>query len=47
MNVVGLVVAGLMAVSILLIPLGLPGLWVMAALVGVGKTPTVRRKLID
>lgn len=33
MNVIGLVVALLMAVSILLIPLGLLGLWV---LVGVG-----------
>jgi uncharacterized protein YqgC (DUF456 family) len=36
MDVVGLVMAVLMAVSVLLIPLGLPGLWVMAALVGVG-----------
>lgn len=36
MNVIGLVVAVLMAGSILLIPLGLPGLWVLAALVGVG-----------
>lgn len=36
MNVLGLVIAILMALSILLIPLGLPGLWIMAALVGVG-----------
>lgn len=36
MNVVGLIVAVLMAVSILLIPVGLPGLWILAVLVGVG-----------
>lgn len=36
MNLIGLVVAILMALSILLIPLGLPGLWVMVGLVGIG-----------
>lgn len=36
MNPVGLGVAALMALAILLIPVGLPGLWVMVALVGVG-----------
>lgn len=36
MNVLGLVVVALMALSIVLIPLGLPGLWILAALVGVG-----------
>lgn len=36
MNLFGLVVAALMALSILLIPLGLPGLWVLVALVGLG-----------
>ena len=36
MSLLGLAVVALMALSILLIPLGLPGLWVLAALVGVG-----------
>ncbi len=36
MNLLGLVVTALMALSILLIPIGLPGLWVMVLLVGVG-----------
>ena len=36
MSAVGLLVAALLALCILLIPIGLPGLWVMAALVGLG-----------
>lgn len=36
MNLFGLVVVALMALSILLIPIGLPGLWVLVALVGIG-----------
>lgn len=36
MNAWGLVVAALMTLSILLIPIGLPGLWVLVALVGLG-----------
>ena len=36
MNLFGLVIAALMALSIILIPLGLPGLWIMVAIVGVG-----------
>lgn len=36
MNMWGLVVVAMMALSILLIPIGLPGLWIMVALIGVG-----------
>lgn len=36
MNLIGLVIAALMALAIILIPLGLPGLWIMVAIVGVG-----------
>lgn len=36
MNLFGLIIVALMALSILLIPLGLPGLWVLAALVALG-----------
>lgn len=36
MNLFGLAVAVLMAASILLIPLGLPGLWILVALIGIG-----------
>ena len=36
MNLFGVAVVALMAASILLIPLGLPGLWIMVALIGLG-----------
>ena len=36
MNPIGLLIVALMALSILLIPLGLPGLWILAVLVGIG-----------
>lgn len=36
MNVLGLLVVALMALSIVLIPLGLPGLWIIVALVVLG-----------
>lgn len=36
MNLLGLVVVALMALSIVLIPLGLPGLWLLAGLVVLG-----------
>ena len=36
MNLFGLIIVALMALSILLIPLGLPGLWILVALVAVG-----------
>ncbi len=36
MNLMGLLVVALMALSIVLIPVGLPGLWVLVALIGVG-----------
>lgn len=36
MNLIGLAVVAAMVLSVLLIPLGLPGLWVLAALVGAG-----------
>ncbi|NIP78655.1 MAG: hypothetical protein GWM90_05400, partial [Gemmatimonadetes bacterium] len=36
MNIIGFLVLALMAASILLIPLGLPGLWILAALVALG-----------
>jgi hypothetical protein len=36
MNLFGLLIVALMALAIVLIPLGLPGLWVLVALIGVG-----------
>lgn len=36
MNLFGLLITALMALSILLIPIGLPGLWLMVVLVGLG-----------
>ena len=36
MNAFGLVILVLMILAVLLIPLGLPGLWVLAVLVGIG-----------
>lgn len=36
MSLLGLVIAAVMALAIILIPLGLPGLWIMVAIVGVG-----------